>query len=84
MSDPHAQTLREALFANQKASWPRPIPAKLLILLGYKFDAEHATRDSKARPATLLSTVYLLYHQAVPKRKGMLIKLMTGPQSEHG
>src|SRR5262245_52559942 len=46
------------------------------FLLGYKFDAGHATRDSKARLPHLLSTVCLLYHQGEPERKGMLMLLV--------
>jgi hypothetical protein len=46
-----------------ETSWPRPIPANSCFSAGFRIlDAGHDTRDSKARPATLLSTVCLLYH----------------------
>ena len=41
------------------------------------FDAEHVARDSKARLPHKLSTVCLLYHQAVPKRKRLLTNLVS-------
>src|SRR5947207_13926186 len=55
-----------------KTSWPRPIPAKTLLLLGYRFDAEHATRDSKARLATLALDGLSFISLGRAERKGML------------
>jgi len=53
-----------------EAPWPRPIPAKCLLLLGYRFGCRTRSERFNVRPATLLSTVVHLYHQPEQSARG--------------
>ena len=51
-----------------KTPWPRPIPAKTLLLLGYYFRCRTITRDSKISPACHTCSRRFVFYITMPVR----------------